>query len=111
MTALAARTAERVNGVGINSILGALEPGHLRRRKRRWRAAIPTAGSTAMSTLDLAYPHLDWLKIANRHGVEAARATTLDHCRDLMTASFAPPSPFLTELVIKCGRRNHGRSN
>jgi acetolactate synthase-1/2/3 large subunit len=32
--------------------------------------------------------------------VEAARATTLEQCADLMRASFARPGPFLIELVI-----------
>jgi acetolactate synthase-1/2/3 large subunit len=57
-------------------------------------------GPTAMSMLDLGNPDLDWVKIANGMGVEAARANTLERCADLMRASFAHPGPFLVELMI-----------
>ncbi|MFC3126675.1 acetolactate synthase large subunit [Pseudoroseomonas globiformis] len=57
-------------------------------------------GPTAMSMLDLGNPDLDWLKLANGMGVEAARATTLEQCGDLMAQSFASDSPFVIELVI-----------
>jgi acetolactate synthase-1/2/3 large subunit len=33
-------------------------------------------------------------------GVEAARATTLEECADLMTQSFSSPTPFLVDLLI-----------
>ena len=36
-------------------------------------------GPTAMSMLDLGNPDLDWVELANGMGVEAARATTLEH--------------------------------
>jgi acetolactate synthase I/II/III large subunit len=57
-------------------------------------------GNTAMSMLDLGNPDLDWVKLANGMGVEAARATTLDACGDLMTRSFRQHGPFLIELMI-----------
>ncbi|MGF6744563.1 thiamine pyrophosphate-dependent acetolactate synthase large subunit-like protein [Paraburkholderia sp. MM5482-R1] len=60
--------------------------------------AIP--GPTAMSMLDLSNPDLDWVKLANGMGVEAARATTLEACADLMKQSFQQTGPFLIELVI-----------
>lgn len=59
-----------------------------------------TPGATAMSMLDLGNPSLDWVKLANGMGVEAARATTLDECADLMKSSFGRPVPFLIELMI-----------
>jgi acetolactate synthase I/II/III large subunit len=60
--------------------------------------AIP--GPTAMSMLDLSNPDLDWVKLANGMGVEAARATTLEACADVMKQSFRQNGPFLIELII-----------
>jgi len=57
-------------------------------------------GPTAMSMLDLQDPAIDWVRLANGMGVEAARATTLDQCADLMRDSFSRDSPFLIELMI-----------
>jgi acetolactate synthase-1/2/3 large subunit len=59
-----------------------------------------TPGATAMSMLDLGNPSANWVKLANGMGVEAARATTLDECADLMRSSFGKPAPFLIELMI-----------
>ncbi len=60
--------------------------------------AVP--GDTAMSMLDLGNPSLNWVGLANSMGVEAARATTLEGCADLMKASFGKPGPFVIELMI-----------
>ncbi len=59
-----------------------------------------TPGQTAMDMLDLGRPDLDWVKLANGMGVEAARATTLEECAELMKASFTRAGPFVIELVI-----------
>jgi len=59
-----------------------------------------TPGATAMSMLDLGNPGLNWVGMANAMGVEAARATTLQACADLMKSSFSQPAPFLIELMI-----------
>ena len=59
-----------------------------------------TPGETAMSMLDLGNPSIEWTKLANGMGVEAARATTLDELAVLMKASFAKSGPFLIELMI-----------
>ena len=59
-----------------------------------------TPGANALSMLDLGNPPLDWVKLANGMGVEAARATTLEQCADLMRQSFRQAGPFLVELVI-----------
>ncbi len=59
-----------------------------------------TPGATAMSMLDLGNPDLDWVGLANAMGVEAARATTMEACGDLMARSFERPGPFLIELMI-----------
>ncbi|WPB58975.1 acetolactate synthase large subunit [Xylophilus sp. GOD-11R] len=57
-------------------------------------------GPTAMSMLDLGNPGIDFVKLAQGMGVEAARATTIEQCEDLMRASFAQDGPFLIELMI-----------
>jgi acetolactate synthase-1/2/3 large subunit len=57
-------------------------------------------GPTAMSMLDLSNPELDWLQLARGMGVEAARATTLEQCGDLLAQSCAGDAPFLIELMI-----------
>lgn len=59
-----------------------------------------TPGPTAMSMLDLGNPDLRWVDIAKGLGVEAARATTMGGCADLMRSSFAREGPFLIELMI-----------
>ncbi len=57
-------------------------------------------GRTAMDMLDLGNPDLDWVKLANGMGVEAAKAATLEACGDLLAQSFAGSGPFLIELAI-----------
>jgi acetolactate synthase I/II/III large subunit len=57
-------------------------------------------GQTAMDMLDLGRPDLDWVKLANGMGVEAARTDTLEGCAELMRGSFGREGPFLVELVI-----------
>ena len=60
--------------------------------------AVP--GPTAMGMLDLSNPDRDWVRLANGMGVEAARATTLEECADLMRQSFRQHAPFLIDLMI-----------
>ena len=50
--------------------------------------------------LDLGSPPLDWVKLANGLGVEAAQATTMEACAELMAHSFTQDGPFLIELMI-----------
>lgn len=57
-------------------------------------------GRTAMDMLDLGNPDLNWVRIANGMGVEAAVAEDLETLGDLMKGSFARPGPFLIELAI-----------
>lgn len=59
-----------------------------------------TPGPTAMSMLDVGRPDLSWVKLAEGMGVEAARATTLEECGALMSASFRRAGPFVIELMI-----------
>ncbi|MCW5821009.1 MAG: hypothetical protein KIT12_13990 [Trueperaceae bacterium] len=53
-----------------------------------------------MGMLDLSNPDIDWVQLANGMGVEAARATTLEECADLMKTSFKQKNPFLIDLII-----------
>jgi acetolactate synthase I/II/III large subunit len=57
-------------------------------------------GQTALDMLDLGRPDLDWVKLAEGMGVEAARTDTLEGCAALMRGSFRRNGPFLVELVI-----------
>lgn len=54
----------------------------------------------AMNMLDLGNPSLSWVSLAQGMGVEAARATTLEQCADMLRASFRRPQPFLIELMV-----------
>lgn len=57
-------------------------------------------GPTALNMLDLGNPAMDFSKIANGLGVEAARATTLEECARLMEVSFTRDGPFLIDLIV-----------
>lgn len=57
-------------------------------------------GPTAMNMLDLGNPDMDFVKIANGLGVEAARATSLEDCARLMQQSFRQDGPFLIDLLV-----------
>ena len=57
-------------------------------------------GRTALDMLDLGNPDIGWVKLANSLGVEAAQASTLEACGDLLAQSVARPGPFLIELMI-----------
>jgi len=65
-----------------------------------YKAVGASPGPTAMNMLDLGNPNLDWVKLANGMGVEAAQATTLEACADLMRQSFQRDGPFLIELQV-----------
>ncbi|MCD2513763.1 acetolactate synthase large subunit [Comamonas endophytica] len=65
-----------------------------------YRSVGATPGDTAMSMLDLGNPAIDWTRLAQGMGVEAARASSLDQLADLMRASFGKRGPFVIELMI-----------
>ncbi|MCQ4159606.1 acetolactate synthase large subunit [Roseomonas sp. GC11] len=65
-----------------------------------YRGVGANPGPTAMSMLDLGNPELNWCQLAAGMGVEAARATTLEQCGDLLAQSCAHQSPFLIELML-----------
>ncbi|WP_027015392.1 acetolactate synthase large subunit [Comamonas composti] len=60
--------------------------------------AVP--GDTAMSMLDLGNPGISWVRLAEGMGVEAARATSMEQCAELMRTSFDKTGPFLIELMV-----------
>jgi acetolactate synthase-1/2/3 large subunit len=57
-------------------------------------------GPTAMQMLDLGNPDINWVKLANGMGVEAATASTLEELADLVSQSLAQDAPFLIEFLI-----------
>ena len=57
-------------------------------------------GRTALDMLDLGNPDLDWTKLADGMGVEAARADTCERFADLFAQANARKGPFLIELAI-----------
>ena len=59
-----------------------------------------TPGPTAMRMLDLGDPDLGWVQLARGLGVDAARATTMEECADLLAQSLRQPVPFLIELMV-----------
>lgn len=65
-----------------------------------YRAVGANPGRTALDMMDLGHPDLDWVRLAEGMGVEAARAETLEACGDLLAGSCRRDGPFLIELVI-----------
>ena len=57
-------------------------------------------GRTAMDMLDIGNPDIDWPKMAQSMGVDAARAKTCEQLNDLMAQSYRRKGPFLIELVM-----------
>jgi acetolactate synthase-1/2/3 large subunit len=65
-----------------------------------YRGVGANPGRTAMDMMDLGNPDLNWVKLAEGMGVEAAKTSTLEGCADLMKQSFAKDGPFVIELEI-----------
>jgi acetolactate synthase-1/2/3 large subunit len=65
-----------------------------------YRSVGATPGPTALRMLDLGNPDLGWVKLAEGMGVEAARASSMEECADLLAGSFRRPGPFLIELMV-----------
>jgi acetolactate synthase-1/2/3 large subunit len=57
-------------------------------------------GRTALDMLDIGHPDLDWTRLANGMGVDAARAETCETLADLLAQSITRKGPFLIELMI-----------
>jgi acetolactate synthase-1/2/3 large subunit len=60
--------------------------------------AVP--GPASRSLFDLGNPDIDWVRVANGFGVEAARVETMEAFADVFARANARPGPFLIELVI-----------
>jgi acetolactate synthase-1/2/3 large subunit len=65
-----------------------------------YRGVGANPGRTAMDMMDLGNPDLDWVKLANGMGVEAAKTTTLEGVGDLLTQSLSREGPFLIEMEV-----------
>jgi acetolactate synthase-1/2/3 large subunit len=57
-------------------------------------------GRTALDMMDIGNPDLQWTKLAEGLGVEAARAEDCETLADLLEQSTRRPGPFLIELMI-----------
>ena len=57
------------------------------------------AGRVALDMMDLGNPDLEWTKLAQGMGVEAARATTANEFADLFAQANKARGPFLIELI------------
>ena len=56
-------------------------------------------GRTALDMMDLGNPDIDFVKLANGMGVDAAKAETMEQFNDLFTQSLSRSGPFLIELM------------
>ena len=56
-------------------------------------------GRVALDMMDLSNPDIDFVKLANGMGVEAARADTMDQFNDLFAQSLTRSGPFLIDLA------------
>jgi acetolactate synthase I/II/III large subunit len=68
--------------------------------KHEYSAVGARLGADVGDMLELTKPELDWLRLANGMGVEAARAHTMEQCADLMRQSFRQDAPFLIDLAV-----------
>ena len=64
------------------------------------RVGVDNPGLTARSLFDLHDPTLDWVKLAEGMGVEAARAETTERFADLFASAMKTRGPRLIEAVI-----------
>ena len=64
------------------------------------RLGVDNPGLTTRSLFDLHDPTLDWVKLAEGMGVEAARAETAEQFSDLFASAMKTPGPRLIEAGI-----------
>jgi acetolactate synthase-1/2/3 large subunit len=64
------------------------------------RTGAGTIGPAANDMLDLRRPQLDWVKLAEGHGVEATRAATADEFIEQFRRAVENPGPFLIEAIL-----------
>jgi acetolactate synthase-1/2/3 large subunit len=58
------------------------------------------AGHASLDLFAIDRPQLDWIKLANAQGVEAAVADTVERFADLLQLANGRPGPFLIELTL-----------
>ena len=59
-----------------------------------------TPGKNACQMLDLDNPNLDWVHMANAHGMEAVRASNIKELGDAVRSALKRKGPFLIEAVF-----------
>ena len=59
-----------------------------------------TPGPTAVHMMTLSDPAIDWTRLAEGQGIEAARAENCEQLADLLRTSFGRSGPFLIELCM-----------
>ena len=64
------------------------------------RTGAGAAGAAATSMLSLADPALDWVKMAEAHGVEAVRVAQAEEFDREFARLVAQPGPTLIEAVV-----------
>ena len=64
------------------------------------RTGAGAIGPAANDMLDLRRPVIDWVKLAEGHGVEASRATTADEFIDQFRTAVERTGPFVIEAVV-----------
>ena len=69
------------------------------------RTGAGTAGPRADAMIDLAHPELDWIKLAEGLGVQAARAATADEFIREFGAAMREPGPRLIEAALDLSSR------
>jgi acetolactate synthase-1/2/3 large subunit len=57
-------------------------------------------GRKALDMLDLSRPDLDWVKMAEGMGVEAAKVTDCEGLQKALAAGLASTSPYLIEVML-----------
>jgi len=57
-------------------------------------------GPTALHMMTLSDPAIDWTRLADGQGIEAARAENCEQLADLLRTSFGRSGPFLIELCM-----------
>lgn len=64
------------------------------------RLGVEQAGPAARALFDLQDPSLDWVRLAEGMGVEAARAETTERFADLFASAMKAGGPRLIEAVV-----------
>jgi acetolactate synthase-1/2/3 large subunit len=64
------------------------------------KVGVAAPGRTALDMLTLTQPHLDWVALAQGHGVPASRAHDLEELAREMGRGLAASGPHLVELVV-----------